>query len=207
VKNVGFYVDFYRQLYQRPEFLQVYQKARNELYKRIAGITRALDVSYALDIGCSVGLLVEYLRQEGISSWGADFDLPQLRAAHASLPSAHNFFYGDATELKIPIPAQNSAVILLDTLRYFPEPMKLGALNPQYLIIKEVSGNPVMRHKRRGQNDVALYTPARLTRLFPAYRLERLYASRFLFSVSRPNPLTLAVLSLLPTYTAVLARR
>jgi SAM-dependent methyltransferase len=199
--------EFYRQAYQNPEFVRVYQETRNELYQRIAGIIRALGATYALDIGCSVGLLVEYLHQKGISSWGVDFDLPQLRTAHASLPCGHNFFYGDAAELNIPIPAQDSAIILLDTLRYMAEPQKLESLGAQHLIIKEVSGNPIMRHWRKDENDTALYTPAKLARLFPAYRLERIYASRFLFSVSRPNPPTLATLSLMPTYTAVLARR
>jgi hypothetical protein len=126
----------------------VYQETRNELYQRIAGITRALGATYALDIGCSMGPLVEYLHQKGISSWGVDFDLPQLRTAHASLPCGHNFFYGDAAELNIPIPAQDSAIILLDTLRYLAEPQKLESLGAQYLIIKEVSGNPIMRHWR-----------------------------------------------------------
>lgn len=200
-------VEFYGQAYQNPEFVRVYQETRNELYQRIAGIIRALGASYALDIGCSVGLLVEYLHQEGISSWGVDFDLPQLRAAHANLPCGHNFFYGDVAELNIPIPAQDSAIILLDTLRNIAEPWKLESLGAQNLIIKEVSGNPIMRHLRKDQNDTALYTPAKLARLFPAYRLERIYASRFLFSVSRPSPLTLATLSLTPTYTAVLTRR
>jgi len=203
VKNV----EFYGQAYQNPEFVRVYQETRNELYQHIAAITRALGATYALDIGCSMGLLVEYLHQEGISSWGVDFDLPQLRAAHASLPCGHNFFYGDATELNIPIPSQDSAIILLDTLRYMAEPQKLGSLGAQNLIVKEVSGNPIMRHWRKDQNDTALYTPAKLARLFPAYRLERIYASRFLFSVSRPSAPTLAALSLMPSYTAVLARR
>lgn len=200
-------VEFYGQAYQNPEFVRVYQETRNELYQHIAAITRALGATYALDIGCSMGLLVEYLHQEGISSWGVDFDLPQLRAAHASLPCGHNFFYGDAAELNIPIPAQDSAIILLDTLRCMAEPQKLERLGAQNLIIKEVSGNPIMRHWRKDQNDTALYTPAKLARLFPAYRLERIYASRFLFSVSRPSAPTLAALSLMPSYTAVLARR
>ena len=64
-----------------------------------------------------------------------------------------------------------------------------------------------MRHWRKNQNDAALYTPAKLARLFAAYRLERLYGSRFLFSVSRPSPPTLAILSWMPTYTALLTRR
>ena len=115
--------------------------------------------------------------------------------------------YGDAAELNIPIPAQDSAIILLDTLRYMAEPQKLESLGAQNLIIKEVSGNPIMRHWRKDQNDTALYTPAKLARSFPAYRLERIYAPRFLFSVSRPSPPTLATLSLMPSYTAVLARR
>jgi hypothetical protein len=203
VKNV----EFYGQAYQDPEFVRVYRETRNELYQRIAGITRVLGVTYALDIGCSLGLLVEHLHQEGISSWGVDFDLPQLRAAHGGLSCSHNFFYGDAAELNVPIPAQYSAIILLDTLRYVLEPQKLERLGAHYLIIKEVSGNPIMMRLRKDESDTALYTPARLTRLFPSYCLERIYGSRFLFSVSRPNPLTLAALSLMPTYTAVFARR
>ena len=200
-------LEFYTQAYQKPEFVRVYQQTRNDLYRRIAGIIRALGVSYALDIGCSVGLLVEYLRQEGISSWGVDFDLPQLRVAHASLPCAQNFYYGDAAELNIPVPTRDSAIILLDTLRYIAEPMKLGELGAQYLIIKEVSNNAVIRYMRKDQKDPPRYTPANVSRLFPAYRVERIYASRFLFSVSRPNRPTIGSLSLLPSYTAVLARR
>ena len=199
--------EFYGQAYQNPEFVRVYQETRNALYLRIAGIIRGLGGTYALDVGCSLGLLVEHLHQEGISSWGVDFDLPQLRAAHTSLSCSHNFFYGDAAELNIPIPAQGSTIILLDTLRYMEEPQKLGRLGAQHLIIKEVSGNPIMRRWRMNQNDAALYTPAKLARLFAAYRLERLYGSRFHFSVSRPSPTTLAILSWMPSYTALLTRR
>jgi 2-polyprenyl-3-methyl-5-hydroxy-6-metoxy-1,4-benzoquinol methylase len=199
--------EFYGQAYQDPEFVRVYQETRNALYQRIAGIIRALGDTYALDIGCSLGLLVDHLHRQGISSWGLDFDLPQLREAHAGLSCSQNFFYGDAAELNLSIPTQGSAIILLDTLRYVEDPQKLGRLGAQHLIIKEVSPNPVMRHLRRNENDGTLYTPARLARLFPAYRLERLYGSRFLFSVSRPSPATLAILSWMPTYTALLARR
>ena len=89
------------------------------------------------------------------------------------------------------------------------QPQKLGRLGAQHLIIKEVSGNPIMRHlrKKKNENDTALYTPAGLARLFPAYLLDRLYGSRFLFSVSRPSPPTLAILSCMPSYTALLTRR
>ena len=105
-----------------------------------------------------------------------DFDLPRLREAHASLSCSQNFFYGDAAELNLSIPAQGSTIILLDTLRYMEDPQKLGRMGAQHFIIKEVSGNPIMRHLRKNENenDAALYTPATLARLFPAYRLERL---------------------------------
>jgi hypothetical protein len=201
--------EFYGQAYENPEFVRVYQETRNALYRRIAGIIHALGDVYALDVGCSLGLLVEHLHQQGISSWGVDFDLPQLREAHAGLSCSHNFFYGNAAELNISIPTEGSTIILLDTLRYIEDPQRLGRLGAQHLIIKEVSGNPFMRHLRKNENenDAALYTPATLARLFPAYRLERLYGSRFLFSVSRPSPPTLAILSWMPTYTALLARR
>jgi hypothetical protein len=199
--------EFWGQAYQKPEFARVYQETRDALYQRIAGIIRALGDTYALDIGCSLGLLVDHLHRQGISSWGVDFDLPQLREAHAGLSCSHNFFYGDVAELNISIPTQGSTIILLDTLRYVEDPQKLGRLGAQHLIIKEVSANPVMPHLRKDENDGTLYTPARLARLFPAYRLERLYGSRFLFSVSRPSPPTLAILSWMPTYTALLGRR
>jgi hypothetical protein len=201
VKNV----EYYGRAYQDPEFVRVYQETRNELYRRIGRIVRSLGATYALDIGCSMGLLVEYLHREGISSWGADFDLPQLRAAHGSLSCSQHFFYRDVAELKIPVPPQGSAIVLLDTLRYIAEPQRLEGLGAENLIIKEVS--PIMRHWRRHENDTQLYSPASLARLFPAYRLERIYASRFLFSVSRPSRPTLAALCLMPTYTAVLVRR
>ena len=199
--------EFYGQAYENPEFVRVYQETRNALYRRIAGIIRALGDTYALDVGCSLGLLVEHLHQNGISSWGVDFDLPQLREAHAGLSCSHNFFYGDAAELNLSIPAQGSTIILLDTLRYMEDPQKLGRMGAQHFIIKEVSGNPIMRRWRKNQNDAALYTPAKLARLFPAYRLDRLYGSRFLFSVSRPSAPTLAILSWMPSYTALLVRR
>ncbi|MCU1252407.1 MAG: hypothetical protein JWQ49_5436 [Edaphobacter sp.] len=198
--------EFYGQAYQDPEFVRVYQETRDALYQRIGRVIRALGDTYALDIGCSLGLLVEYLHQQGVSSWGVDFDLPQLREAHAGLSCSQNFFYGDVAELNISIPTQGSAIILLDTLRYVEDPQKLGRLGAQHLIIKEVSPNPVIRHLRRNENDGTLYTPARLARLFPGYSLERLYGSRFLFSVSRPSSATLAVLSWMPTYTALLTR-
>jgi len=76
--------EFYGQAYQNPEFVRVYQETRNALYQHIAGIIRALGDTYALDVGCSLGLLVEHLHREGISSWGVDFDLPQLRQVSSS---------------------------------------------------------------------------------------------------------------------------
>jgi hypothetical protein len=199
--------EFYERAYQNPDFVRVYQETRNELYRHIAGIIHALGGTYALDIGCSLGLLVEYLDQQGISSWGVDFDLPELRAAHARLSCGPRFFYGDVAKLNISIPTQGSVLILLDTLRYVEEPERLGRLGAQYLIVKEIPGNPVMRRWRNGENDAALYTPAKLASLFPAYRMERIYASRFLFSVSRPGTPALATFGWMPTYTAVLARR
>lgn len=197
--------EFYEQAYQNPEFVRVYREGRTELYRRVAEIIRSLDASYALDIGCSMGLLVEYLHQQGISSWGADFDLPELRSAHGGLSCSGHFFYGDVADLKIPVPAEGSAIILLDTLRYIEEPRRIEGLGAESLIIKEVS--PVMRRGRKNQNDAALYSPAGLARLFPSYRMEKIYASRFLFSVSRPGSAMLSAFALMPSYTAVLVRR
>jgi hypothetical protein len=51
--------EFYAQAYRNPEFARVYREKRGELYRRIAEIVRSLGASYALDIGCSMGLLVE----------------------------------------------------------------------------------------------------------------------------------------------------
>jgi hypothetical protein len=197
--------EYYEQAYQNPEFVRVYRETRGELYRRIAEIVRSLGASYALDIGCSMGLLVEYLHRQGISSWGADFDLPQLRAAHGGLSCSGNFFYGDAVDLKIPVPAEGSTIILLDTLRYVEEPERLGGLGAESLIIKEVT--PMMRSWRKDENGTELYAPARLARLFPTYRMQRIYASRFLFSISRPSSATLTAFGLMPTYTAVMVRR
>lgn len=199
--------EVYGQRYQNPEFVRAYRETRTALYQRIAEIIRSLGDTYALDVGCSLGLLVEHLHRNGVSSWGIDFDLPQLREAHAGLACSQNFFYGDVAELNISIPPENSTIILLDTLRYMDDPQKLGRIGAQHLIIKEVSANPIMRHYQKNENDAPLYTPASLARLFPAYLLDRLYSSRFLFSVSRPAPLTLALLSWMPTYTALLTRR
>ena len=197
--------EFYEQAYRNPEFVRVYREGRTEVYRRVAEIIRSLGASYALDIGCSMGLLVEYLHAQGISSWGADFDLPQLREAHGGLSCSGNFFYGDAVDLKIPVPAERSAVVLLDTLRYMEEPEKIGGLGAESIIVKEVT--PMMRAWRKDQHDAQLYAPAGLVRLFPGYRMERIYASRFLFSVSRPGSVTLAAFGLMPSYTAVMVRR
>jgi hypothetical protein len=144
---------------------------------------------------------------QDISSWGVDFDLPQLREAHARLSCSRNFFYGDANELNISIPAQGARSSC--SIRCVPWRTRRSsdAWAHSTSSSKEVSANPIMRHRRKNENDAALYAPARLARLFPAYRLERLYGSRFLFSVSRPSPPTLAVLRWMPTYTALLARR
>lgn len=73
--------EFFEQAYQNPEFAREYREHRAELYHHVAEIIRSLGAIYVLDIGCSMGLLVEYLHQQGISSWGADFDLPQLLCA------------------------------------------------------------------------------------------------------------------------------
>ena len=84
-------------------------------------------------------------------------------------------------------------------------PERLAGLGAESLIIKEVT--PMMGPWRKDENDARLYAPAGLARLFSSYRMERIYSSRFLFSVSRPSSVTLAAFGLMPTYTAVMVRR
>lgn len=180
---------------------------RIPVYERIADILLRLRITHALDCGCAYGVLVELLNSRGIDAWGADLDDPEIRKYHGRLQlSKGKFYYGDITTLNLDIPRTGSCLVVLDTLRYISEPQRLSQLGTEYIVIKEVTSNPVMRWLRRGEFDNRMYSPLNCAALFPEYKVAEVHTSRFIFKVTHPQPLTLSWLNLLPTYTLVLRR-
>lgn len=200
--------EFYHTRYGNWNFDRQYStKQHVELFERVAHILRSLNVSYALDIGCSLGGLVELLNQTGIDAWGADFDFARLRAAHALLKSKEKFLYGDVSELPVvDIPRHASAVILLDTLRYVTMPARIAELGAEFIIVKEVASGPWAQRVRKKQFQLKLYSPADCRGLFPGYRVRTLFGPRFAFALRHPMEIALRAANLMPTYVMVLQR-
>jgi hypothetical protein len=193
---------YYGEAYSKDEFLDIYRYRRQPVYYRMAAILEKLEVRFAIDVGCASGLFVETLNEKGVNCYGVDLDIASLRADHALLQSAGNFYYGDA-DCPVPIPAMASAVIYLDTLRYIEKPTPPAT---EFILVKDVCSGLWARYLRRNQQDLRHYSPQDLLKAFPGYHLELLYGPRERFEVRRPGLLMRMVLNQLPTYTAVLQR-
>ena len=151
---------------------------------------------------------MEYLNQAGIDASGADLPLPQLQEAHCRLKhSAGKFLYGNATQMRLPMQPDASAIVVLDSLRYFDDPGQLGEQRAEYLLIKDNGTKSWVARSREPQDQVRFYSPRDLMDCFPGYGPLEIHATRFLFRVPHPGKAVLALFDYMPSYTAVLRRR
>ena len=102
-------------------FLRGYARSKlatDPLYAAVADRLRGTSGAIA-DIGCGIGLMAAYLREEGFAQpiLGVDHDAAKIEQARRAVPSA-TFEVGDARD---PIPASVTCVLLLDVLHYFGE--------------------------------------------------------------------------------------
>jgi hypothetical protein len=205
----------YRHLFEsNSSFQGVYLERRIKLYADIVKIVKELKVESLIDIGCAYGLLVEYGNASGITSYGLDFPIDKLKEFHGSLNlSKDKIFYGSVQNNELInelVEKKIQAIVLLDTLRYIENVENIGALNSEYLVIKEINNNAIIRRQRRRTNqfDYRLYSPYDLLLIFPGYRIERIYATRNIFHLNNPSIMVTKLLRLvIPTYTVVMKRR
>ena len=191
---------------------QVYLSKRNRLYAEIFNIVRNLKISSLLDIGCAYGILVELCNTHGINAFGVDFPIDNLREFHDLLKySKGKFVYGCVDDKDFIEKIANykfSAIVILDSLRFFEKPENLNRLGTELLIIKEVSNNFYIVKRRKSEFDIRLYSPSECLKIFPEYYVFRIYSSRFLIRIDNPNLLYLNAINLLfPSYTIILRRK
>jgi SAM-dependent methyltransferase len=199
---------FYIDSYADSEFRQTYLTGRHRTYRRVARILRRLGVRWALDVGCAYGLLVEELNGSGIDAYGVDLPVARLQEFHASLKhSAGNFLYGDAATMTFSIPADDSAITILDSLRYFDVVQPLTRQDAQYIIAKETGSRSYIVGQRKPEDQVRFYSPLDLLETFDRYVPWEIHASRYLFHIDKPGATTLRLFDRLPNYTLVLKRR
>ncbi len=88
-----------------------------------AGSTRPL-----LDIGCGLGLLGQYLRENGARAtyFGVDPDRAKIEEARAAATSAHDVDFADVDACSLP--PFSGDVALIDVLHYLPEDLQRDAL-------------------------------------------------------------------------------
>jgi SAM-dependent methyltransferase len=91
-------------------------QARNEIVRRAV---RSFPSSRILDVGCGPGLMVAYLRQQGMDCWGCELGSPEPRKA------AKNFVWtnADAATLDVDFRKSVGIVLLLDVLEHLPDPV------------------------------------------------------------------------------------
>lgn len=204
-------LNYYNNLFTDTHQQKIYIQDRHYLYMKLYQIAVEQGMQSVIDIGCGFGLFVEQCNARGMQAYGLDFPIQELQRFHADLKySVGKFIYGsieDDSIVQVLYRKDIDLITIIDTLRHISQPQKLATLRPKMFIIKEVSCNPYMKHRRRNQHDVQLYTPLDLLHLFSAYRIERIYPSKFFTYIDRPN---LAILHLVnfvsPAYTILLQR-
>lgn len=191
-------------------FQKVYLIKRSKLYQKIVSILHELKVTSLLDIGCAYGLLVELANANGIDAYGLDLPIDNLMKFHSQLRfSKDKFIYGsleDQSLIKEIAQKEFQAITVLDTLRHIEKFENLNNLKAEMLIIKEVSDNYYMRRRRRTQFDVKLWKPSDYEEKFPSYKISRIYSSKFLFKIKKPNGLILKAFNLFPSYTIIMEK-
>ncbi len=187
-------------------------EGRQNLYNKIFHITRALKVKSVLDIGCAYGQLIRMLNKAGVISYGLDLPIEELIQYHTNQNNS-NIILGSIANPDIisrVSQLQVEMVIILDTLRYLEDKSIINffkSMNPSFILIKEVSDSTVMRYMRRNENDLRLVSPAAIRKLFPDYKVQKIYISKFLANLSYPNGILLKLVNLIsPTYTLLLTR-
>jgi len=211
-RNCSIVEKYYELFEKNMEFKKVYTEERIKLYRHIVDILLMLNVTSVLDVGCAFGLFVDLANKCGIDAYGLDLPIDELKTFHESLSlSRGKFIYGSIEDNSIIdqiAEKQFQTIVLLDTLRYITHINWVSRLNPQFIIIKEVNNNFVMRYTRKNQFDVRLYSIFDLLKLFPSYKIFYLYSSKYIFALKNPSlPVILTIGRLLPTYTAILERK
>lgn len=205
--------DFYFQKYLNdPKFRQTYlSPKRIRLYHKITLMIEALNITSVIDIGCSYGLLVEFLNSKGIDAWGIDLPISVLKEFHSNLTlSKGKFIYGSIEDEEVIDRISEmkfQGIILLDTLRYIKKVEAILRLNAEFIIIKELSNNFHIRSKRKGQYDIHIFTPLDLLYVFNKYYILRIYSTKFVFHIKNPSLFMLKLMNLLPSYTVILKRK
>ena len=213
MKNNNSIVNKYYELFENNmKFKKVYTEQRIKLYKQIVDILLMLNVNSVLDVGCAFGLLVELANQFGIDAYGLDLPIDELKMFHQSLLlSSGKFIYGSIEDNSIInqiAEKRFQAIVLLDTLRYITSIDCITKLKPEFIIVKEVNSNFVMRYIRKNQFDVRLYSVLDLHKLFHSYNIHLLYSSKNIFAFKNPSLFFLLTIGrLLPTYTAIFRRK
>jgi 2-polyprenyl-3-methyl-5-hydroxy-6-metoxy-1,4-benzoquinol methylase len=144
----------YLNLYEVDQnFSKEYLYKRISLYRKIVSVIEDLGINSILDIGCSYGILVEEANAKGIDAWGLDLPIEKLQEFHSKLPlSKGKFIYGEVEDDSVIRQLGKKKVLgitLLDTVRYMKSVKNILKLEPQFIIIKEVSNNFYIRRKRR----------------------------------------------------------
>lgn len=198
---------YYRDLYEDPHERALYLAGREHVYRPVVRLLARLGVRQAVDVGCSVGGLVELLNASGIDALGVDFPFPALQQHHQTLQHARGkFLYGDATRMELPLQPERSALVVLDSLRHFDDPGRLPQQRAEFVVIKENGSRSRVARSRQPGDQVRFYSPRDLVRAFPRYEPWELHAPRYLFRVRRPGGFALGLFDRLPTYTLVLRR-
>jgi SAM-dependent methyltransferase len=186
-----------------------YVCSRKPAFEKLLRAVRQHPCKRILDVGCAYGIFVEILNENGLESFGVDFDNLELRKFHSTLKySAGRFFYGnlESEQLLSEIKQLNfDTVTVCHTLRYFSNPSLLAELQPERFIIQEVANTTRTRKGRKNEVDVALYSPVELVGHFPGYEIEDLYVAKFVAGFHRPGARLCRLVNMIsPTYTAVL---
>lgn len=137
----------------RPFDRQHYYYARSKLASDplYGGVSRTLADAPPLpilDIGCGIGILLHWLRAEGLSSAyvGTDFDARKIDQANAALARSGladaRFEVGDAAR---GLPAHSGHVCILDVLQFLPDAAAQNALLDEMIARLAPGGKLIIR--------------------------------------------------------------
>jgi hypothetical protein len=198
---------YYRDLYENPRERELYLAGREHVYGAVVRLLARLGVRQVIDIGCSVGGLVELLNASGVDALGVDFPFPAVQQHHQTLQQSRGkFLYGDATRMDLPIQGARSALVILDSLRHFDDPGLLPKQRAEFVVIKENGSRSTVARSRQAGDQVRFYSPRDLAQAFPEHTPWELHAPRYLFRIRRPGSFAMHLFDRLPTYTLVLRR-
>jgi len=77
----------------------------------------------------------------------------------------------------------------LDILRQIKKFDNISFWGAEYIIIKEVNNNFYIGFKKKKQFDIQLFNPQDFLKIFPYYEIFKIYSTRFLFYIEKPNSL------------------